>query len=108
MLFPALFKRQLKISIVITSKDMFAVFNFGQKRTKFLKSQRKFYAQVFTGEITVADTLEALRIWLESVTEDYILERLEDSPAKYRPIFKVSPRVKLDFNVTEEDVLSIL
>lgn len=108
MLFPAFHKRQCKISMVVTAKDMFLVFNFGKRRTKFLKSQRKFYAKVFTGEVTVNYTLEVLRNWLESITEDYLLERLEDSPVKYRPVIVVAPRVKLDFNVTEEEVISLL
>ena len=108
MLFPSFNKRQLKISMVLTGSDMFLVFNFSKRRTKFLKGQRKFYAKVFTGEVNLSYTLKAIRIWLESTTEDYILERLEDSPVKYRPVLVIAPRVKLDFNVTEEDVTSLL
>jgi len=108
MLFPALFKRQLKISLLLTHNALFAVFRFEKRRTRFLKGQRVFYARIFTGEISIGDTLEQLRIWLEGITEDYLLEILEDSPLKYRPVIKVMPRIKIDFNVTEEDVKALL
>lgn len=108
MLFPALNKRQLKTSIVISYDKIFLVLKFSQSRRKFLKNQRTFYAQVFTGEISLTETLEQLRNWLEGITEDYILEKLEDSPNKYRPVFNITPRIKLDFNTTEEDVITSL
>jgi hypothetical protein len=108
MLFRALSKRQLKISLVLTHNALFAVFHFERRRTKFLKSQRTFYARIFTGEINIGDTLEQLRIWLEGITEDYLLEKLEDSPLKYRPVIKVTPKIKLDFNVTEDEVKALL
>lgn len=73
-----------------------------------LKGQRTFYAQVFTGEITLEKTLEKIRIWLETITEDYLLEILEDSPVKYRPVISISPRIKIDFNLTEEEVMFFL
>ena len=108
MLFPALNKRQLKTSIVISYDKIYLVLKFSQSRKKFLKNQRTFYAQVFTGEMSLTETIEQLRNWLEGVTEDYLLEKLEDSPNKYRPIINITPRIKLDFNTTEEDVAAIL
>lgn len=108
MRFPALNKRQLATHIVISYDKIFLVFKFSQSRRKFLKNQRVFYAQVFTGEISLTDTLEQLRNWLEGVTADYLLEKLEDSPNKYRPVFNITPRIKLDFNATEEDATTFL
>ena len=108
MLFPALNKRQLKTVIVITYDKTFLIFKFSQSRRKYLKNQRIFYAQLITGEISFNKTMEELRNWLEGVTEDYLLEKLEDSPNKYRPTISIAPRVKIDFNLTEEDVKSLL
>ena len=108
MLFPALNKRQLKTVIVITYDKTFLIFKFSQSRRKYLKNQRIFYAQLITGEISFNKTMEELRNWLEGLTEDYLLEKLEDSPNKYRPVINVTPRIKLDFNLTEEDVKSLL
>lgn len=108
MLFPALNKRQLKTFIVISHDRIFLVLKFSQNRRKFLKGQRTFYAEVHTGEITFAETLEQIRIWLEGITADYLLEKLEDSPLKYRPIINITPRIKLDFNATEEDAITSL
>lgn len=108
MLFPALYKKQLKTVIVMSGEKVFLIFKFSQSRRKYLRNQRTFYAQLITGEVSLSYTLEQLRNWLEGVTEDYLLEKLEDSPTKYRPIITVAPRIRLDFNVTEDDVKALL
>lgn len=108
MIFKALHKKQLKTVIVITSDKIFLIFKFSQSRRKYLRNQRTFYAQLITGEVSFNYTMEQLRNWLEGVTEDYLLERLEDSPIKYKPIINISPRIKIDFNITEEEVKALL
>lgn len=107
MLFPSLNKKQLTISILLTHNSCFLLFKFKKRRTKFLKYQRTFYAKVYTGKLTVAETLDCIRAWLESITEDYLLEKLEDSPAKYRPIFKIAEGVRIDFNVLPEELPTV-
>lgn len=106
-MFKFLEKRGVDIFLVITSEYIYVVFNFKRPRKKMLKGQRLFYARVFTGELSVAKFFEDFRNWLETTTEDYLLERLEDSPNTNRPIINITPRVKIDFNVVEEEVITL-
>lgn len=71
-----------------------------------LKGQRTFYARVFCGEISFDTFFSEIRSWLETTTEDYLLERLDNSPVNKRPIVQVSNRIHLDFNTVEEEVVS--
>lgn len=102
--FSFLDKKQLKVSIVLTSTKQFLVFDFSQGRRKALRGKRQYFCRIITGHLEIPELFEELRIWLEANTEDYILERLEDSPSKYQPIFKLTPRLKIDFNVTKDEV----
>jgi hypothetical protein len=108
VLFPSLLKRQMTASLLLTHDKLFLTLDFKRRRTKFLKKERKFYARVFTGEISIEETLKEIRNWLEVTTEDFILEKLEDYPGKYRPTIRITPRILLDFNVTSEEVTALL
>lgn len=107
-MFKFLEKRGVDIFLVITSKNVYAVFNFKRPRKKMLKGQRLFCAQIFVGELSVQKFFDEFRNWLETTTEDYLLERLDDSPNSNRPIINITPRIKIDFNVSEEDVSMLL
>lgn len=105
-MFRFLGKRYVDISMILKDNSIFLVFSFKKYRTKMLKGQRIFYAQVFCGEVSFEKFFSELRSWLEVTTEDYLLERLEDSPKQSRPIIGISDYIKLDFNATEEEVFS--
>lgn len=107
-MFEFLNKRYVDVSMVISGKDIFLVFNFKKSRRKFLKGQRLFCARIFHGELSFEVFFSELRNWFETTTEEYILERLEDSPNNARPTFEVSSKIKLDFNVVEEEVAILL
>ena len=106
MLFPSFSKRQCEISSVMTAERLYLVFKFTQPRRKMLKMQREFYCRVYFGDIDIYNIYINIQEWLESITEDYLLELLEDSPLKHKPILRIHPRVKLDFNVDESEVTS--
>ena len=46
--------------------------------------------------------------WFDKLSDDQLLERLEDSPNNYKPIINISPRIKFDFNVPEEEITTLL
>lgn len=108
MLFPAFLKRQCTISSVMTAERLYLVFKFTQPRRKMLKMEREFYCRVYFGDIDIYNIYKEIQEWLESITEDYLLELLEDSPIKHKPILKIHPRVKLDFNVDASEVISCI
>lgn len=107
-MFKFLEKRGADIFLVITSEYIYAVFNFKRPRKKMLKGQRLFCARVFVGELSIQKFFDELRNWLETTTEDYLLERLEDSPNNNRPIINITSRIKIDFNVMEEEVATLI
>lgn len=107
-MFKFLEKRGVDIFLVITPKNIYAVFNFKRPRKKMLKGQRLFCARVFVGELSIQKFFDELRNWLETTTEDYLLERLEDSPNNNRPIINITSRIKIDFNVMEEEVATLI
>lgn len=106
-MFKFLEKRGVDIFLVISASNIYAVFNFKHPRRKMLKGQRLFCSRLFIGELSVAKFFEDFRNWLETTTEDYLLERLEDSPNTNRPIINITPRIKIDFNVVEEEVITL-
>lgn len=108
MLFPAFIKRQCTISSVMTAERLYLVFKFTQPRRRMLKMQRVFYCRVYFGDIELHNIYINIKNWLDETTEDYILEMLEDTPTKFKPIFTIHPRVKLDFNVDELEVISYI
>jgi hypothetical protein len=108
MLFPAFIKRQCTISSVMTAEKLYLVFKFTQPRRKMLKMQRVFYCRVYFGDIDVCNIYINIKRWLDEATDDYILEMLEDTPTKFKPIFTIHPRIKLDFNVDESEVISYI
>ena len=108
MLFPAFIKRQCTISSVMTAERLYLIFKFTQPRRRMLKMQRVFYCRVYFGDIDLYNIYTNIKNWLDGTTEDYILEMLEDTPIKFKPIFTIHPRVKLDFNVDEAEVISYI
>ena len=108
MLFPAFIKRQCTISSVMTAERLYLVFKFKQPRRRMLKMQRVFYCRVQFGDIDLYNIYINIKNWLDETTEDYILEMLEDTPINFKPIFTIHPRVKLDFNVDESEVISYI
>lgn len=108
MLFPSFIKRQCTISSVMTAERLYLVFKFTQPRTRMLKMEREFYCRVYFGDIDIYNIYIQIQEWLESITEDYLLEILEDSPLKHKPILRIHPRVKLDFNVDQSEVISCI
>lgn len=107
-MFKFLEKRNVDIFLVITTNNIYAVFNFKRPRKKMLKGQRLFCAKIFVGELSISKFFEDFRNWLETTTEDYLLERLDNSPNTNRPIINITPRIKIDFNVVEEEVAILL
>jgi hypothetical protein len=107
-MFKFLEKRGVDIFLVITPENIYAVFNFKRPRKKMLKGQRLFCAKIFVGELSIQKFFDELRNWLETTTEDYLLERLDDSPNNSRPIINITPRIKIDFNVVEEEVATLI
>ena len=101
-------RKAMNVSIIITNNGVFLVFNFRKHRTKYLKNYRKFYAKVFSGEISIERLFTSLEEWLDSMTDGYLLERLEDSPNNSRPVIKISAKTTIDFNVVEDEVVSEL
>ncbi len=107
-MFEFLKKRYVTISLIISGDNVFMLLNFKKYRTKFLKGQRMFYARVLFSGLSFEEFCVQIREWAETVTEDYLLERLENSPNNSRPIFYVTPKLKFDFNVVEEEVTTLL
>jgi hypothetical protein len=106
MLFPAFIKRQCTISSVMTADRLYLTFKFTQPRRKMLKMQRVFYCRVYFGDIDIYNIYTNIKNWLDETTEDYLLEVLEDTPNNSRPVIKIHPSVRLDFNVDELEVTS--
>ena len=70
--------------------------------------QRVFYCRVYFGDVSIYNIYINIKRWLDKTTEDYILEMLEDTPLQFKPIFTIHPRIKLDFNVDESEVISYI
>lgn len=101
-------KKTLNINMFLTYKNIYLSFDFTKGRRKLLKNQRRFFCVVHSGKLSVADTLHEIELWLLNVNEDALLEQLEDSPKKFRPVINISSFVYLNFNIEEEEVLGKL